>query len=36
MGIPLIDHIIVGGDNHAFFSFREKGMQGENNGGKIY
>lgn len=26
MGIPLVDHIIVGGDNHAFFSFKEKGM----------
>ena len=26
MGIPLVDHIIVGGDNKAFFSFREKGM----------
>jgi len=26
MGIPLLDHIIVGGDNHQFFSFREKGM----------
>lgn len=26
MGIPLIDHIIVGGDNREFFSFREKGM----------
>ena len=24
--IPLIDHIIVGGDNREFFSFREKGM----------
>ena len=22
----LIDHIIVGGDNREFFSFREKGM----------
>ena len=26
MGIPLIDHIIVGGDNREFFSFKEKGM----------
>lgn len=26
MGIPLTDHIIVGGDNKQFFSFREKGM----------
>ena len=26
MGIPLIDHIIVGGDNREFSSFREKGM----------
>ena len=26
MGIPFIDHIIVGGDNREFFSFREKGM----------
>ena len=24
--IPLLDHIIVGGDNRAFFSFKEKGM----------
>lgn len=26
MGIPLIDHIIVGGDNREFFSFKEKGL----------
>ena len=26
MGIPLLDHIIVGGDNHQFFSFKEKDM----------
>jgi len=26
MGIPLLDHIIVGGDNHQFFSFKEKGL----------
>ena len=26
MGIPLVDHIIVGGDNREFFSFKEKGM----------
>ncbi len=26
IGIPLIDHVIVGGDNHAYFSFKEKGM----------
>jgi DNA repair protein RadC len=26
MGIPLVDHIIVGGDNHEFFSFKEKKM----------
>ena len=24
MGIPLLDHIIVGGDNTEYFSFREK------------
>ncbi len=24
MGIPLIDHVIVGGDNREFFSFKEK------------
>lgn len=24
MGIPLLDHIIVGGDNSRYFSFREK------------
>lgn len=26
LGIPLEDHIIVGGDNSRYFSFREKGM----------
>lgn len=26
VGIPLIDHIIVGGDNTRYFSFREKGI----------
>ncbi len=26
VGIPLIDHVIVGGDNREFFSFKEKGM----------
>ena len=26
IGIPLLDHIIVGGDNRRFFSFKEKGM----------
>ncbi|MCH1677618.1 hypothetical protein M2M34_02870 [Enterococcus faecalis] len=26
MGIPLIDHVIVGGDNREFFSFKEKGL----------
>ena len=26
LGIPLLDHIIVGGDNQDFFSFKEKGM----------
>ena len=26
IGIPLLDHIIVGGDNRAFFSFKEKGI----------
>lgn len=24
MGIPLLDHIIVGGDNSEYFSFKEK------------
>lgn len=24
VGIPLVDHIIVGGDNQSYFSFREK------------
>jgi len=26
MGIPLVDHIIVGGDSSKYFSFREKKM----------
>lgn len=26
MGIPLLDHIIVGGDHKNYFSFREKGF----------
>jgi len=26
VGIQLIDHVIVGGDNREFFSFKEKGM----------
>lgn len=26
MGIPLLDHVIVGGDNREYFSFREKGI----------
>ena len=26
LGIPLIDHIIVGGDNSQYFSFKEKGL----------
>lgn len=26
LGIPLVDHIIVGGDNSEYFSFREKGI----------
>lgn len=26
IGIPLRDHIIVGGNNHSYFSFREKGL----------
>lgn len=26
MGIPLLDHIIVGGDNSQYFSFKEKGI----------
>ena len=24
MGIPLLDHVIVGGDNLQYFSFKEK------------
>lgn len=31
MGIPLIDHVIVGGDNKSFFSFKEKGMMNTPN-----
>lgn len=27
MGITLQDHVIVGGDNSQYFSFREKGLQ---------
>lgn len=26
VGIPLHDHVIIGGDNHEYFSFREKGV----------
>lgn len=26
VGIPLIEHVIVGDDNHSYFSFKEKGM----------
>ena len=26
MGITLLDHVIVGGDNRQYFSFREKGL----------
>lgn len=26
MEIPLLDHVIVGGDNREYFSFREKGI----------
>lgn len=26
MGIPLLDHVIVGGDNSSYFSFRDKGI----------
>ena len=26
VGIPLIDHVIVGGDNRSYFSFNEKGI----------
>ena len=26
VGIPLLDHVIVGGDNRSYFSFQEKGM----------
>ena len=26
VGIPLVDHVIVGGDNSRYFSFQEKGL----------
>ena len=26
IGIPLLDHIIVGGDNSEYFSFKAKGL----------
>ena len=26
IGIPLVDHIIVGGDNLSYFSFKERGI----------
>ena len=26
VGIPLVDHVIVGGDNSRYFSFHEKGL----------
>ena len=26
IGIPLVDHVVVGGDNREFFSFKEKGV----------
>lgn len=26
VGIPLLDHVIVGGDNSQYFSFHEKGL----------
>ena len=26
VGIPLLDHLIVGGDNNYFFSYKEKGL----------
>ncbi len=26
MGIPLVDHVIVGGNNESYFSFKEKDM----------
>lgn len=26
IGIPLVDHLIVGGDNNYFFSYKEKGL----------
>ena len=29
--MPLLDHIIVGGDNSTFFSFKEKGMLSEHD-----
>lgn len=32
LGIPVLDHIIVGGDNTSYFSFKEKGiMEYEHN-----
>ena len=26
IGIPVVDHIIVGGENKEYFSFKEKGI----------
>lgn len=31
VGIQLVDHVIVGGDNREFFSFKEKGMMDNPN-----
>lgn len=31
VGVPLVDHVIVGGDNSEFFSFREKGKLSSSN-----
>lgn len=31
LGVPLLDHIIVGGDNTEYFSFREKGILHRSN-----
>ena len=31
IGIPLLDHIIVGGDNSRYFSFKEKGLLSNQN-----
>ena len=31
MGIPLVDHVIVGGGNGEFFSFKENHMIPDNN-----